>query len=38
MANRTINMALKKQIGILNKLGYAKKAITRELNLSKNMV
>ena len=38
MANRTINMEVIKQIGILNKLGYAKKAIARELNLSKNTV
>jgi len=38
MANRTINMEVIKQIGILSKLGYAKKAIARELNLSKNTV
>ena len=38
MANRTINMEVIKQIGILNKLGYGKKAIARELNLSKNTV
>jgi orotate phosphoribosyltransferase-like protein len=38
MANRTIKMEVIKQIGILSKLGYAKKAIARELNLSKNTV
>jgi hypothetical protein len=37
MANRTINMEVIKQIGILSKLGYVKKAIARELNLSKNV-
>ena len=31
-------MEVIKQIGILSKLGYAKKAIARELNLSKNTV
>jgi len=38
MANRTINMEVIKQIGILSKLGYVKKAIARELKLSKNTV
>jgi transposase len=38
MANKTIKMEVIKQIGILSKLGYGKKAIARELNLSKNTV
>ncbi len=38
MANRTIKMEVIQQIGILSKLGYGKKAIARELNLSKNTV
>jgi transposase len=38
MANRKIEMEFIKQIGILSKLGYGKKAIARELNLSKNTV
>jgi transposase len=38
MARRTIEMEVKKQISILQSLGYAKKAIARELGLSKNTV
>ena len=38
MANRTIKMEVIKQIGLLSKLGYGKKAIARELKLSKNTV
>ena len=38
MANKTIKMEVIKQIGILSKLGYSKKAIARELNLSRNTV
>jgi len=38
MANKTITMEVIKQIGILSGLGYSKKAIARELNLSKNTV
>jgi transposase len=38
MANKTIAMEVIKQIGILSGLGYSKKAIARELNLSKNTV
>jgi transposase len=38
MANKTIAMEVIKQIGILNGLGYSKKAIARELSLSKNTV
>jgi len=38
MARRTIEMELKKQIGILQSLGYGKKTIARELGLSKNTV
>jgi len=36
MARRTIEMEVKKQIGILHSLGYGKKTIARELGLSKN--
>jgi transposase len=38
MARRTIEMEVKKQIGILQSLGYGKKTIARELGLSKNTV
>ena len=38
MANKKIAMEVIKQIGILSTLGYSKKAIARELNLSKNTV
>jgi transposase len=38
MANRTIKMEVIKQIEILSNLGYGKKAIARELHLSKNTV
>jgi transposase len=38
MARRTIEMEVKKQISILQSLGYAKKAIARELGLSRNTV
>jgi len=38
MANKTISMEVIKQIGILSSLGFSKKAIARELNLSKNTV
>jgi transposase len=38
MARRTIEMEIKKQIGILQSLGYGKKTIARELGLSKNTV
>lgn len=38
MARRTIEMDVKKQIGILQSLGYGKKTIARELGLSKNTV
>jgi orotate phosphoribosyltransferase-like protein len=38
MARRTIEMEVKKQIGILQSLGYGKKTIAWELGLSKNTV
>jgi hypothetical protein len=38
MANRIIEMEVIKQIGILSKLGYGKKAMARELKLSKDTV
>ena len=38
MARRTIEMEVKKQISILQSLGYGKKTIARELGLSKNTV
>ena len=38
MANRTIQMEVIKQIKLLNDLGYGKKAIARELGLSRNTV
>jgi len=38
MANRTISMEVRGQIKLLNDLGYSKKAIARELRLSKNTV
>lgn len=38
MANKTIKMEVIKQIEILSNLGYGKKAIARELSLSKNTV
>lgn len=38
MARRIIEMEVKKQIGILQSLGYGKKTIARELGLSKNTV
>jgi transposase len=38
MANRTIQMEVIKQIRLLNEYGYGKKAIARELGLSKNTV
>lgn len=38
MANRTIQMEVIKQIKLLNGLGYGKKAIARELGLSRNTV
>jgi transposase len=38
MARRTIEMDVKKQIGILQSLGYGKKTIARELGLSRNTV
>jgi transposase len=38
MANKTIAMEVIKQIGILSNLGYSKKAIARELKLSRNTV
>jgi transposase len=38
MARRTIEMEIKKQIVILQSLGYGKKTIARELGLSKNTV
>jgi len=36
MAKRTIEMEVKKQIGILQSLGYGKKTIARELGLLNN--
>jgi transposase len=38
MARRIIEMEIKKQIEILNSLGYGKKTIARELGVSKNTV
>jgi transposase len=38
MVRRTIEMDVKKQIGILQSLGYGKKTIARELGLSRNTV
>jgi predicted transcriptional regulator len=38
MARRTIEMEVKRQISILQSLGYGKKTIARELGLSKNTV
>jgi predicted transcriptional regulator len=38
MARKTIEMEVKKQISILQSLGYGKKTIARELGLSKNTV
>ena len=38
MANRPISMEVLKQIKLLNSLGYGKKAIARELKISKNTV